>query len=208
MTEKEKLALGVLYDPYHCEELFKEREICKTLCQKYNQLPYGDYEGRKEILRRIIGKFAGDFIIEPPFICDYGYNISVGKNFYANHNLVILDATKVEIGDNVFIAPDCGIYAAGHPLDVEDRNAGLEYAFPVKIGNNVWIGGHVCIMPGVTIGDNTVIAGGSVVVEGYSFGRPRRRKSLAASFAKLRPRIKINTAASDTALDGRRRGLL
>lgn len=170
MTEKEKLALGVLYDPYHCEELFKEREICKTLCQKYNQLPYGDYEGRKEILRRIIGKFAGDFIIEPPFICDYGYNISVGKNFYANHNLVILDATKVEIGDNVFIAPDCGIYAAGHPLDAEDRNTGLEYAFPVKIGNNVWIGGHVCIMPGVTIGDNAVIAGGSVVVKDIPSG--------------------------------------
>ena len=78
---------------------------------------------------------------------------------------MILDATKVEIGDNVFIAPDCGIYAAGHPLDVEDRNAGLEYAFPVKIGNNVWIGGHVCIMPGVTIGSNVVIGGGSVVVK-------------------------------------------
>ena len=163
MTEKEKLALGVLYDPYHCEELFKEREICKTLCQKYNQLPYGDYEGRKEILRRIIGKFAGDFIIEPPFICDYGYNISVGKNFYANHNLVILDATKVEIGDNVFIAPNCGFYTAGPPLDAPTRNAGLEYARPITVGSDVWFGGNVVVLPGVTIGSGSVIGAGSVV---------------------------------------------
>lgn len=170
MTEKEKLSAGLLCDPYRCEEIVKERNFCKTLCKRHNQLPYEDFEGRKAILRQLIGKIDGDFNIEPPFICNFGYNILLGKNFYANHNLVILDLAKVEIGDNVLIAPNCGIYTAGHPLDAEDRNAGLEYAFPVKIGNNVWIGGHVCIMPGVTIGDNAVIAGGSVVVKDIPSG--------------------------------------
>lgn len=97
------------------------------------------------------------------FYCDYGFNISLGKNFYANHNLVILDANKVEFGDNVFIGPNCGFYTAGHPLDYVSRNKGLEYAKPIKIGNNVWIGGNVCVLPGVTIGDNVVIGAGSVV---------------------------------------------
>lgn len=103
--------------------------------------------------------------IEPNFYCDYGFNISLGKNFYANHNLVILDANKVEFGDNVFIGPNCGFYTAGHPLDYVSRNKGLEYAKPIKIGNNVWIGGNVCVLPGVTIGDNVVIGAGSVVTK-------------------------------------------
>ena len=103
--------------------------------------------------------------IESNFFCDYGYNISVGENFYANHNLVILDGAKVEFGDNVFIGPNCGFYTAGHPIDIKSRNEGIEYAKPIKVGNNVWFGGNVSVMPGVTIGDNVTIGAGSVVTK-------------------------------------------
>ena len=102
-------------------------------------------------------------MIMPNFYCDYGFNIEIGEKFYSNHNLVILDANKVEFGDNVFIGPNCGFYTSGHPLDYQTRNKGLEYAKPIKVGSNVWIGGNVCVMPGVTIGDNVVIGAGSVV---------------------------------------------
>ena len=94
----------------------------------------------------------------------------MGDNFYANHNLVILDCAEVIFGDNVFIGPNCGFYTAGHPLDAETRNSGLEFAKPIKIGSNVWIGGNVCVMPGVTIGDGAVIGGGSVVVDDIPAG--------------------------------------
>ncbi|MBP3284244.1 MAG: sugar O-acetyltransferase [Clostridia bacterium] len=100
----------------------------------------------------------------PNFYCDYGFNIEIGENFYSNHNLVILDANKVKIGDYVQIGPNCGIYTSGHPLDSETRMK-LEFAKPITIGNHVWLGGNVCVMPGVTIGDNTVIGAGSVVTK-------------------------------------------
>ena len=96
-------------------------------------------------------------------MCDYGYNIEIGENFYSNHNLIILDGNKVKFGDNVFIAPNCSFYTAGHPLDAKNRNKGLEYAKPIEIGNNVWIGGGWILLPGVTIGENSVIGAGSVV---------------------------------------------
>ena len=112
----------------------------------------------------ILGKIEGDIAIEQPFNCDYGYNISTGKNFFANFNLVILDEAPVTFGDNVFIAPNCAFYTAGHPLDPVERNKGLEYARPITVGHNVWIGGNVCVLPGVSIGDNCVIGAGSVVV--------------------------------------------
>ena len=98
-------------------------------------------------------------------MCDYGYNIEIGENFYANHNLIILDGNKVKFGDNVFIAPNCGFYTAGHPLDAKRRNEGLEYAKPIEVGNNVWIGGNVVVLPGVKIGDNVVIGAGSIVTK-------------------------------------------
>ena len=107
----------------------------------------------------------GAFTITAPFWCDYGYNIRLGKNFYSNHNLVILDGAKVIFGDNVFVGPNCGFYTAGHPIDYERRNKGLEYAYPITVGSNVWFGGGVQVMPGVTIGDNVVIGAGSVVVK-------------------------------------------
>ena len=104
-------------------------------------------------------------MIEPNFYCDYGYNIEIGENFYSNHNLVILDPAKVIFGDNVFIGPNCGFYTASHPLEAEERNKGIEMAKPIKVGNNVWFGGNVTVLPGVTIGDNCVVGAGSVVVK-------------------------------------------
>lgn len=170
MTEKEKAAAGMLYDGSYDETLKEERSVCKKLCYEYNMLPPFKEEERKALLKKIIGKTGKDVWIEPSFWCDYGYNIEVGENFYSNHNLVILDCAKVTFGDNCFIAPNCGFYTAEHALDVEQRNKGLEVALPIKIGNNVWIGGSVCVMPGVTIGDNTVIGGGSAVVKDIPAG--------------------------------------
>ena len=164
MTEKEKMLRGELYDANYNSALIEERNVCKVKCQKFNTMPY-DAPGRSELLRAIIGSCGKFFTIEPSFWCDYGYNIRLGENFYANHNLVILDGAPVRFGDNVFIAPNCGFYTAGHPLDAESRNKGLEYARPITVGDNVWIGAGVQVMPGVKIGNNTVIGGGSVVVK-------------------------------------------
>ena len=165
MNEKEKMIQGLLYDANYDKALSEERKKCKILCSKFNSTPYEDIEQRKTILRQIIGKIKNEFLIEPYFWCDYGYNIEIGNNFYSNHNLVILDAAKVKFGDNVFIAPNCGFYTAGHPLEINERNKGLEYAKPITVGNNVWIGGNVVVLPGVTIGDNSTIGAGSIVVK-------------------------------------------
>jgi maltose O-acetyltransferase len=163
MTEKEKARLGFLYDANYDEELLAERRRCKELCFQFNQLsPLKELE-QKEIIGKLFGKTKENFCVTAPFYCDYGYNIEIGENFYSNHNLVILDGAKVEIGDNVFIAPNCCITTAGHPINIDERNRGLEYAYPIKIGNNVWIGAGVNILPGVTIGDNVTIGAGSVV---------------------------------------------
>ena len=164
MTEKEKCKRGLMYNPNYDEELINERNKCKDLCQKYNNILPSDLEKRRECLKNIIN-IEEEFLIEQPFYCDYGYNIKIGKDFYANHNLVILDAIDVKIGNNVFIGPNCGIYTAGHPINYNERNIGLEYAKKVTIGDNVWIGGNVTILPGVTIGNNVTIGAGSVVVK-------------------------------------------
>lgn len=124
-----------------------------------------DLAGQKEILKKLLGQVDDTALIMTPFWCDYGFNIRVGKNFFANHNTIILDGAEVTFGDNVFVAPNCGFYTAGHPIDAKRRNQGLEYAYPITVGNNVWIGAGVHVMPGVTIGDNVVIGGGSVVVK-------------------------------------------
>lgn len=163
MTEKEKAQKGELYDANYDEELIEERIKCAELCYAYNQLRPGNTEERKKLIKQMFKKTGEAFEICQPFWADYGYNIEIGENFFANHNCVILDAAKVTFGDYVFIAPNCGFYTAGHPLDAEQRNEGLEYAKPIVIGNNVWIGGNTVILPGVTIGDNCVIGAGSVV---------------------------------------------
>ena len=149
MNEKEKMLAGELYDANYNEELQKEREKAKDLCYEYNQIKPSKQEEKRKIIRQLLGSTKQNFLIEQPFMCDYGYNIEIGENFYANHNLIILDGNKVTFGDNVFIAPNCAFYTAGHPLDAEQRNKGLEYAKPIEIGNNVWIGGNVVVLPGV-----------------------------------------------------------
>ncbi len=164
-TEKEKAQEGLLYDANYDAELLAERTVCKEICFAYNQLPPSKSKERDKLLRGLLGKTGRAFLIEPPFQCDYGYNIEIGENFYMNVNGVILDGAKVTFGDNVFVAPNCGFYTAGHPLDYARRNQGLEYAYPITIGNNVWIGAGVSVLPGVTIGDNVVIGAGSVVTK-------------------------------------------
>ncbi len=162
-SEKEKCRKGQLYDANNDRELIEERQRCKEICFEYNRLSLLQTDQREQILRRLLGRTGSHFLIEQPFYCDYGYNIEIGENFYANVNCVILDGAKVTFGDNVFVAPNCGFYTAGHPFDVDQRNRGLEYAYPITVGNNVWIGAQVCVLPGVTIGDNCVIGAGSVV---------------------------------------------
>ena len=132
---------------------------------------------RTSIMSKILRKTGQNFLIEQPFWCDYGYNVEVGDNFFANHNCVILDGAKVRFGNNCFIAPNCSFYTAGHPISVTERNEGLEYAKPITVGNNVWIGGGVTVLPGVTIGNNVVIGAGSVVTKDIpdgvlAFGNP------------------------------------
>ena len=165
MTEKEKMCAQMLYDANYDQALLEERDKAKDLCHQYNQLRPSDRASQQEVLKKLLGKTGENFILTAPFWCDYGYNIELGENFYANHNLVILDGAKVTFGDNVFIGPDCGFHTAGHPIDFARRNRGLEYAYSITVGDNVWIGAGVQVMPGVTIGSNVVIGGGSVVVK-------------------------------------------
>lgn len=165
MTEKEKKQKQMLYDANYDVKLLKERHVAKHLCYEYNNLRPSDEEGQQNVMKKLLGKTSGAFCIVGPFWCDYGYNIEIGENFFAKHNTVILDCAKVKFGDNVFVAPNCGFYTAGHPIDFERRNQGLEYAYPITVGDNVWIGAGVQVMPGVTIGSNVVIGGGSVVVK-------------------------------------------
>lgn len=165
MTEKEKMMNQKLYDANFDKELEAERIHCKSLCQTYNNLPVEEIEERHRFIKKILGECGENVHIEPDFWCDYGYRIKVGENFYANHGLIILDAGLVTFGDNVFIAPSCGFHTSGHPIDLERRNRGLEYAYPIVVGDNVWIGAGVQVMPGVTIGSNVVIGGGSIVIK-------------------------------------------
>lgn len=163
MTEWEKARKGYLYDANYDPDIIDKRTRCADLCYEYNMCKPSDMNQQQIILHRLLGKIKGKIVVTSPFYCDYGINISVGENFYTNHNVTILDAAEVSFGDNVFIAPDCVFSTAGHPLDAEQRNQGLEIALPITIGNNVWIGAHVSVLPGVTIGNNVVIGAGSVV---------------------------------------------
>lgn len=162
-TERMKMLSGKLYDANYDKELLEARAACADLTYELNLLRPSKAEERNALLRRILGKTKGNFTIISPFFCDYGKQIEVGENFFANMNCVILDEAPVRFGDNVFIAPNCGFYTAGHPLDAARRNKGLEYARPITVGNDVWIGAGVSVLPGVTIGDGAVIGAGSVV---------------------------------------------
>ena len=163
MTEKEKMLEGILYDANYDNELIKDRLRAKDLCFKYNTTLPSDEKVLREIIHDLGIKTKENFFFTGPFYCDYGYNISIGENFYANHNLIILDGAKVSFGDNVFIAPNCTFSTAGHPIDKDRRNKGIEYAHPITVGDDVWFGANVAVMPGVNIGSNVVIRAGSLV---------------------------------------------
>ena len=139
MTELEKMMSGKLYEASDNKELLDLLAVTSEKCYDYNQLRPHQAEERKALLKQILGKTGERFKIIPPFFCDYGFNIEVGEDFFANTNLVILDEAKVTFGDHVFIAPNCAFYTAGHPLDVQQRNDGLQYSLPITVGNNVWI---------------------------------------------------------------------
>ena len=162
MTEKEKMLRGMLY--YADDStLCADRVRAKELCHAYNQLRPSDAAGMRELLQRLLGETGETFCVTAPFWCDYGYNIHLGKNFYANHNCVILDCAKVTFGDHVMVGPNCGFYTACHPIDPQQRREGVEFARPITVGNDVWFGGSCTVLPGVTIGDGCVIGAGSVV---------------------------------------------
>lgn len=151
--------------PYISDDsIFEEQKKARRLTQELNTIDRADFDGITEIVKKLLGKSEGAFI-NPPFYCDYGFHIEVGKNFFANYNCTILDVAKVKIGDNCMMAPNVAIYTAGHPIHPDTRNTAYEYGIEVNIGNNVWIGGNSVICPGVTIGDNVVIGAGSVVTK-------------------------------------------
>ncbi len=158
-TEYEKMISGELYQAFSDKNLIKMREDVRKTFREFNRI------ADQSFLEKIFQKKLEGVFIEPPFHCDYGINIELGKNVYMNFGVTILDCAKVKIGDNCMLAPNVQIYTAAHPLDVETRNKGLEYALPVTIGKNCWIGGSVVILPGVIIGDNCVIGAGSVVTK-------------------------------------------
>lgn len=145
--------------------LSEERMENKKRIYRYNSLSPEQWEEQAALIKEIIGKCGENIWIETPFHCDYGWNIEVGENFFANYNLTILDVGKVVIGKNAQIAPNVSIYTAGHPVHPDSRNTGYEYGIGVTIGDNVWLGGNTVINPGVTIGNNVVIGAGSVVTK-------------------------------------------
>lgn len=160
MTEWEK---GYLYDASYDKEIVDARTRCADLCYEFNNCRPSDMEKQRDLLKQIFGSMKENPVITAPFYCDYGFNISVGKNFYTNHNVTILDGAKVTFGDEVFIAPNCVFSTAGHAIDSEQRCEGLEIALPITVGDRVWIGTNVSVLPGVTIGSDTIIGAGSVV---------------------------------------------
>jgi len=162
MNHRERRDKGMVY--ISDDTVFEEQKRARVLTQKLNMADRSDFALLQEIVKELLGKSEGAFI-NPPFYCDYGSHIEVGKNFFANYNCTILDVAKVKIGDNCLLAPNVAIYTAGHPLHPDVRNLGYEYGVEVTIGDNVWIGGNAVICPGVHIGNNVVIGAGSVVTK-------------------------------------------
>src|SRR5699024_4502575 len=163
-TEKEKMLAGELYHPDD-PVLLKEREEARRKVRIYNQTLENEEEKRTKLLKDLLGLTGEEITMEPNIRFDYGYNTYVGENFYANFDCTILDVCEVRFGDNCMLGPSVQIYTATHPLRPMERNSGKEYAKPIMVGNNVWIGGSAIINPGVTIGDNVVIASGAVITK-------------------------------------------
>ena len=164
MNHKERMLANLPYKAW-LDGLSEERMACKRKIFEYNNLPPEENQKKMALIKDILGKTGEWLNIEAPFHCDYGYNIEVGEDFFANYNFIVLDVGKVKIGEHVQCGPNVSIYTAGHPLHPDSRNSGYEYGIDITIGDNVWIGGNSCIMPGVTIGKNVVIGAGSVVTK-------------------------------------------
>ncbi len=163
-TEKEKMLAGELYQASG-DVLTQERSKARKIVHQFNQLEPEQFDERQELIRELFGSVGKDFYVEPPFRCDYGYNIHWGERSYSNFNLTILDVNTVTIGDDVLIGPNVNIFTAGHPVDAKTRKAGWEFGHAIEIGDGTWIGGGTTINPGVKIGKNSVIGAGSVVTK-------------------------------------------
>ena len=146
------------------EAVFEQQKKCRQILQKLNFMDRSDFDGIAEVVKELLGKSEGAFI-NPPFYCDYGFNIEIGKRFFANYNCTILDVAKVKIGDNCLFGPNVSLFTAGHPVHPDTRNSGYEYGKEITVGDNVWIGGNTVVCPGVNIGNNVVIGAGSVVTK-------------------------------------------
>lgn len=164
MSQLKRMLSGELYMA-EGEELGKIRDNMLDKLYQYNHAHYNNHKLRDELIKEILGGYKDKLKITPPVYFDYGKHTFVGKNFYANFDCIFLDVNTITIGDNVMFGPRVGLYTAGHPIDKDIRITGLEYGLPITIGNNVWIGGNVVVMPGVHIGDNTIIGSGSVVTK-------------------------------------------
>ena len=176
-TEKDKMLAGELYDPLD-PVLVQDRQRCRDLCKRLNDSREVEQEERRRILTELLG-YPNDAWIQPPFFCDYGYNIALGHKVFFNFNCVVLDVMRVEIGSHVLFGPSVQIYTATHPLTASERRTWREFAKPVSIGADVWVGGGAIICPGVTIGDRSVIGAGSVVTRAipedvFAAGNPCR----------------------------------
>ena len=163
-SEKDKMLAGELYSPAD-KELHALHLKAEKAFYRYNKIPAYKLKKREKVIKKIFGKTGEKIKVETPFYCDYGFNIEVGENFFANYGCTILDVNKVKIGKNCMLAPNVGIYSATHPIKAEDRYNGVEYGFPITIGDNCWIGAGAIICPNVKIGDNVVVGAGSVVVK-------------------------------------------
>lgn len=165
MTEREKMKQGLWYDANYDKELLEERLVAENLCFEYNHTNPTDVVKKEEVLKKLLPNMGKNVTILSTFYTDYGYNCIIGDETFINHNAYLMDGATITIGQHCFIGPNCGMYTANHPLMFQERNIGLEMAAPITIGDNVWIGADVTILPGVTIGEGSVIGAKTVVTK-------------------------------------------